>query len=243
MPGAFGFAVLALGVALGASLNAAAGFGFSLLTVPLMAFVVGPKEAVVLSAVMSVGSNGTVAWRSRSDVDRGVAGRLLGGALLGMPVGLVVLSRLAEEPLQILIGLAVLASAAVLALGVKLRRPHSPTDVGVGLMSGMFKTSVGISGPPIVILLQGRGLAKTAFRATSASVIVAVNVVSLGLFAVTGRFDRLVIAAALVSLPALPLGYWLGDRMHARVPEERFRYLVLAMVVLSAGLAMYGAIA
>ncbi|MEZ5373947.1 MAG: sulfite exporter TauE/SafE family protein [Microthrixaceae bacterium] len=126
---------------------------------------------------------------------------------------------------------------------MKLRRPHSPTDVGVGLMSGMFKTSVGISGPPIVILLQGRGLAKTAFRATSASVIVAVNVVSLGLFAVTGRFDRLVIAAALVSLPALPLGYWLGDRMHARVPEERFRYLVLAMVVLSAGLAMYGAIA
>jgi len=56
MPSAAGFVVLVLGVGLGATLNAAAGFGFSLLTVPLMALAVGPKEAVVLSAVMSVGS-------------------------------------------------------------------------------------------------------------------------------------------------------------------------------------------
>ena len=191
-----GYVALALGVVLGAMLNAAAGFGFSLLTVPLMALVIGPKEAVVLSAVMNVGSNGTVAWRSRSDVERGVGGRLLVGALLGMPVGLLVLSRRAEEPLQILIGVAVLASAAVLALGIQFHRPHAPTDVAVGFVSGMFKTSVGISAPPIVILLQGRGLAKAAFRATSASVIVAVNVVSLLMFAATGKIDRLVLVGA-----------------------------------------------
>ena len=49
MPSAAGFVVLVLGVGLGATLNAAAGFGFSLLTVPLMALAVGPKEAVVRS--------------------------------------------------------------------------------------------------------------------------------------------------------------------------------------------------
>ena len=53
MPSVVGFVALALGVVLGSTLNAAAGFGFSLLTVPLMALVIGPKEAVVLSAVMS----------------------------------------------------------------------------------------------------------------------------------------------------------------------------------------------
>lgn len=243
MPSVAGFVVLAFGVAVGASLTAAAGFGFSLLTMPLMAFVIGPKEAVVLSSIMSLGSNATVAWRSRADVERGVAGRLFLGALLGMPVGVVVLSRLAAEPLQILIGVAVLASATVLALGIKLRRPHTPADVGAGFMSGMFKTSVGISGPPIVILLQGRGLAKTAFRATSTAVVVAVNVVSMVLFAVVGEFDRVVLVAALVSLPALPLGYWLGNRVHDRLPEERFRTLVLVMVTVSAGLAIYSAVA
>ena len=72
MPSVVGFVALALGVVLGSTLNAAAGFGFSLLTVPLMALVIGPKEAVVLSAVMSVGSNGTVAWQSRGDIERGI---------------------------------------------------------------------------------------------------------------------------------------------------------------------------
>lgn len=164
MPSAAGFVVLVLGVGLGATLNAAAGFGFSLLTVPLMALAVGPKEAVVLSAVMSVGSTGAVAWKGRSSVEAPVAYRLLGGALLGMPVGIVVLSRMAPEPLQILIALAVLASAGVLTLGIRLRRPNGSLDVGVGFVSGMFKTSVGVSGPPIVILLQGRGLAKNVSR-------------------------------------------------------------------------------
>ena len=65
-----------------------------------------------------------------------------------------------------------LASAGVLTLGIRLRRPNGSLDVGVGFVSGMFKTSVGVSGPPIVILLQGRGLAKNAFRATSSTVIV-----------------------------------------------------------------------
>ena len=53
----------------------------------------------------------------------------------------------------------------------------------------------------------------------------------------------MVLAAALVSLPALPVGYWLGDRIHERVPESRLRSLVLVMVAISAGLALYGAIA
>ena len=151
MPSVVGFVALALGVVLGSTLNAAAGFGFSLLTVPLMALVIGPKEAVVLSAVMSVGSNGTVAWQSRGDIERGIGGRLLGGALLGMPVGLVALSKLDAKPLQVLIGVAVLASAGVLALGIQLHRPNSPTDGGVRFVSGMFMTSVSVSGPPVVI--------------------------------------------------------------------------------------------
>lgn len=242
MPSAVGFVLLAFGVVLGSTLNAAAGFGFSLLTVPLMAVVIGPKEAVVLSSVLSLGSNAIVAARSRDDIERGIGSRILLGSLLGLPVGAVALTRLDTQPLQVLIGVAVLLSAGVLALGVQLRRPNASVDVGAGFVSGMFKTSAGISGPPIVILLQGRGLAKAAFRATTAGVVVAVNLVSLVLFAAVGQFDRVVVAAALVSLPALPVGYWLGDRVHARLPEEWFRTLVLVLVTVSAGLAIYGAI-
>ena len=49
-PPAAELVVVALAVFAGAALNSLSGFGFALVTVPTMALVVGPKEAVVLSA-------------------------------------------------------------------------------------------------------------------------------------------------------------------------------------------------
>ncbi|MEZ5383342.1 MAG: sulfite exporter TauE/SafE family protein [Microthrixaceae bacterium] len=238
MPEASTLVVLAVAVSVGAGLNAASGFGFSLLSVPVMAAVLGPREAVVLSAVLGAFSNGAVAVRNRLEVDRPIGARLMAGSLVGMPVGVLVLSKLDERPLQILIGLAVLATAGVLASGWRLEHPHPRTDVGAGLLSGMFKTSVGFSGPPVVVLLQGRGLPKARFRATSAAVIEVVGLVSLVLFGLAGHINRAVLVGAAVTLPVMPVGYWVGNRVHDSVPEERFRYLVLSMVVTSAILAL-----
>lgn len=237
-PGAY--AVVAAAVFTGALLNALSGFGFALITVPLMALVVGPKDAVVLSAIVGLLSNATLALRSRVDIDRPVAGRLLAGSLLGMPIGVVVLTRIAEDPLKVMIAVAVLATAALLASGWRLRNPHPSTDVGAGLLSGMFNTSIGISGPPVVILLQGRGMAKAPFRATSVTVFAIAGVVALVLFGIAGRYDRSVLVAAAVALPALPLGWLVGARVHRRVPEERFRLLVLVLMVLTASLTILG---
>ncbi|MCB0953918.1 MAG: sulfite exporter TauE/SafE family protein [Microthrixaceae bacterium] len=242
---AYPAALILVGVAVfvGALLNSLSGFGFALITVPLMTIAVGPKEAVVLSALVGLVSNSAVALRNHSEIVRPVAARVLAGSLLGMPIGVLVLSRVADRALEVMIAVAVLVAAALLASGVKLSNPRPATDVGSGLLSGMFNTSIGISGPPVVMLLAGRGMPKAAFRATSVAVFCSAGVVAVTLFGLAGRYDRSVLEAAAVALPALPLGFLIGDRVHRRVPEDRFRSLVLTLMVFTAVVTIWNAFA
>ena len=49
-------------------------------------------------------------------------------------------------------------------------------------------------------------------------------------------------AVAVLALPAWPAGWWVGDRLHHRFPEERFRTLVLVMLAATAVLSLLSAV-
>jgi uncharacterized membrane protein YfcA len=241
-PSAASLVVVAVAVFAGSALNALSGFGFALVTVPIMATVVGPKGAVVLSALVGLLSNSGVALRHRADTDRPLAGRLLAGSLVGMPLGLLVLDNVAEDPLRVAIALVVLASAAALAVGWRPPEPSRSADVGAGFVSGLFNTSIGISGPPVVLLLQAHRVPKGPFRATTATLFAVAGLVALALFGLGGQYTRTVLLSAAVALPAWPLGWLVGSRVHRRVPEERFRLLVLGLMVLTSGIVLASAV-
>jgi len=239
-PGAL--AVVAAALFVGSMLNSLVGFGFALVTVPLMAIAVGPKDAVVLSAIFGLLSNGGVALRHRDQAVVPVARRIVGGALVGMPVGLVVLVLVPAAALQAAIGLVVLASVVALARGWVIPEPHPAVDVGTGVVTGLLNTSVGVSGPPVVMDLQGRQLPKGPFRTTAAAVFAVNGVVALVLFALAGRIHAPIVLGAVLALPAWPLGWAAGEALHHRFPEDRFRGLVLVLLAATAVVVLVGAL-
>ncbi len=242
MPPVGALVLVAAAVFAGAVLNALSGFGFALMSVPLMTIAVGPKDAVVVSSIVGLASNSTIMWRNRGDVDRPVVSRLLAGSLVGMPVGVVVLTRLAERPLEVMIAVAVLVAVLSLASGVRIGSTSPLIDLAAGFTSGTFNTSIGIGGPPVVVLLAGRGLDKAVFRSSAVTVFAIAGAVALVLFGLAGRYDRGVLVAALVALPALPLGLLVGDRVHHRVSEDRFRRLVLTLLAVTGSVTLFNAV-
>ncbi len=138
--------------------------------------------------------------------------------------------------------MVVLLTAAALASGFRLPSLPPSADVGAGFVSGVFNTSIGISGPPVVLLLQAKEIPKGPFRATTVTLFAVAGVVALVLFGIGGQYNRSVLIAAAVALPALPLGWFLGHSIHQRVPEERFRALVLALMVATASVTLIGAL-
>jgi uncharacterized membrane protein YfcA len=230
--------LVAFAVFLGSVLNGVVGFGFALVTVPLISIAAGPKEAVVLSALFGLLSNTGVSIRHRDEIEVPVVRRIVLGAVLGMPAGLVVILVVPEAPLKVAISTVVLVSVGLLARGWVIHDPPHRVDVLTGVISGALNTSVGISGPPVVMNLQGRRLAKGPFRASAACVFALSGVVALALFGVAGQIHPDTVLAAAVAVLAWPLGWFVGDLLHHRFDEERFRSLVLVLLVATALLTL-----
>jgi uncharacterized membrane protein YfcA len=112
-------------VALLASLGmTVTGFGYALVSVPLLALVAGPVEAVVATTMVSLAMSAWMAVRDRAELSPGVTRRFTLAAVPGMPLGLALLTHADECVLTFCIGAGLLLVLALLS--VNLRLPSSP---------------------------------------------------------------------------------------------------------------------
>jgi uncharacterized protein len=218
-------------------------FGFALLAVPPLAMVLGPKEAVIVSLLVGGVATFGLAYRLRSHVVRPVAGRLVAGAVVGMPLGLVVLVTVPADALRLTIAGAVLVSVVVLWRGAAIHGTGRRYDYAAGFTSGVLNTSVSTNGPPLVLVLQARRLDPTAFRGTLATVFVVSNVVAVVLVVVAGQVTRSLLLTALVAMPAMLAGFAVGVGLAPRLHPERFRGVVLGLLAVSAVVAAVSVLA
>lgn len=227
-------------VLLGAFAQTVSGFGYAMVTVPLFTLAVDPRTAVVVTALTDIGLTVTAAVRDRAYVRWRVAGALTGTALLGVPVGLLVLATVAEDVLSVLIAVVVLGCVALVWSGVRLRT--GPLGIGaVGVLVGVLTAATGTNGPPLVAAFQSLGYDPRTFRATLAAIFTGAGLVGLVGFAAIGRIDAGVLRLSLVALPAIPLGWWLGNLVFDRLGPLVFRRIVLVGLVGSAGVALVAA--
>ena len=238
-----GGALVAITVAvlLASLAQAVTGFGFALLAVPAMALFIDTRDAVVVSAILGTFTSAVQAWTDRSDVDAPVARRLLLASAAGMPVGLVVFVVAPESVLRAGLGVFVLGATWVLWRGVAV--PTGPRmDWVMGASSGVLNTSLSTNGPPLVFLLQARGIEPARFRATLYRVFAVMGAVTLALFVAAGQIDGDALIGSGVALPASVVGLGIGWRLRRHLPAERFRLLVLVLLAASGASALAGAL-
>lgn len=224
---------VALVVAVAGTVQLAAGFGFGLAAVPLMSVVLDPHDAVIVALSLATFTNSYQAFTGRHDADRGVAGRMLAGATVGMPVGLLVFLRADDRWLGVVIGVAVLVAVAVIAKGLDLRHAGPGLDIAGGALSGALTMSAGVNGPPLVFVLQARHFDQHRFRATITTIFAVLDVVSVVIFAATGEITRDIALAVAVALPGLGLGAVAGISLRRHLDARRFRRLVLALLTVA----------
>jgi uncharacterized membrane protein YfcA len=227
-------AVVGAAVFVAAFMQVVAGFGFALLAVPLMTLAIDPKDAVVVSTLTGVFVTTWQAVKDRAEADKVLVRRMTIGAYVGMPLGLLVYISVDDDALRLLLGLAVLVAAVLLALRVNLHHVGPRLDYGSGFISGVLATSLSTNGPPLVFVLQARQLSAVRFRATISTVFALTNVGGLVLFAASGQITRDSVVAVFVTVPALLFGQLLGFPIRKHVHGERFRWLVLVLLVAAA---------
>lgn len=210
-----------------------AGFGFGLLAVPMMQMALSPRDAVVISTIIGAFSTTTQAVLDRQYVERASVKRLTIASYIGMPFGLIVFILVSDSVLRITLGVVVILAAIVLSRGFVLKDGKHGFDWLMGFLSGVLSTSTSTNGPPLVFVLQARGLSPESFRSTINTIFSFANIGALALFVASGKLNTHDALAAFLALPALFVSLKIGYSLRPRVSSEFFRKLVLIMLVLS----------
>ncbi|MGH9016476.1 MAG: sulfite exporter TauE/SafE family protein [Acidimicrobiales bacterium] len=210
-----------------ALLQRAVGFGFALLAVPLLAFVVPTKSAVVI-----VFLNGTLtcAWltlRLRRQAEWSVVRGLAVGVVIGAPFGVVVLRFVSAEVLRLVLGVTIVTAAVWIIVqartgGAQAAASFRRTAIVTGIISGVLNTSFATNGPPLVYELRRRGLSDDRFRATISSVFLVSNIIGLPLLVAAGLVTVTDVEYAALSVLPCVLGIAAGARVGRRMATEHF---------------------
>jgi uncharacterized membrane protein YfcA len=231
----------ACAVMAGAALQSSVGFGFALVSAPLLyAAAPSAEQAVGLLTVLGLEVNllTLLAERRRPvPVWRDVA-TVVAWSLPGALAGVAVLRALDALALQLLVTAGVLV-----ALAVNLRAAHAPRarphEVPwwarplAGVASGALNTSTSTGGPPVVLLMMSRGLRPEVVRDTLTSSFVGFAAVTVTALAVTGTDEAVPDAAWLAALlPLTAAGQLAGRPLFARLAAASSYERVLTGVLL-----------
>jgi uncharacterized membrane protein YfcA len=224
---------VAIAIAFASFAQSLSGFGFALLSVPLMTLVVSPRDAVIISTIIGATSTSVQAVLDRPHLDWPLAKRLSIAAYIGMPFGLGAFLVVSETGLRLVLGLVVLIATFLLLRGFRLRDEQHHYDWILGIISGILSSSTSTNGPPLVFLMQARQMSPATFRATINTVFALSNIGALALFLGAGKVTTDNLAGVGVALPSLGIALSLGYVARKHISPERFKNLVIVLLLLS----------
>jgi uncharacterized membrane protein YfcA len=236
----------ALALFAGAALQSATGFGFALVSAPILFALLGPREAVTAGVLVAMALNVlTLAGeRRRPQVRGGDASALLAWSLPGLAIGALALRELSEQVLSGLVAVAVLAGLALRVLALRTAaaaRPRAWQLPAAGVTGGALSTATSLNGPPLVFCLLARGASPAQMRDTLAAIFLVHAVLGLPALLLTGTFAT-PDAVWLLLLAGLA-GQLLGRRAFGRLRGEHYERAVLVVLAVTALTALGASLA
>ncbi len=224
------YAVIAVAVLVGATVQSAVGLGVGLVAAPVTALLepdLMPGALLMVAVLMPC----LTLVRDHHDIDWRGLGWSLPARLPGTLVGVWVVTTLTARELGIAIGIVVLVAVAVTwrAFEVPVNRA---TLSAAGFASGITGTATSIGGPPIAIVYQHRPARE--IRTTMAVYFLVGAALSLVALLVTGDLTADQGLASLELLPFLALGTLLGAVARRSMPAHVVRPAVLLVSSASA---------
>ncbi|HET7776134.1 MAG TPA: TSUP family transporter [Azospira sp.] len=223
-PGALTVAALALVAAY--TIFTLVGFGSAMVAAGPLAAVMPVARVIPLLALLDCAGATGRGWRQRHRIDRGQLLRLLPTMALGQALGILLLGRLPAELLAAALGLFILSYGAwglvQPAPALLLLRWGGLC----GLVGGVFGGLFGSGGFLYAAYLSRQPLERDTFRATQAVLMAASTGLRVLLCALAGLIDPALLLLALLAVPPLLLGSWLGHHLDLRLSKERFMRLL-----------------
>ena len=217
--------------------RSAFGFGDALIAMPLLALFMPVETAAPIVTLVSITVAALVLVQDRGEVHVRSAARLVLPGMLGIPLGLLLLTRGPEDLVKGLLACVIIAFSTH-AL-ISRRRPVLNDDRHAwmfGLGAGVLGGAYAMSGPPLVMYGAMRRWSPRHFRATLQGYFLPASAVVMGGYWLADLWTADVTRLYLLALPGVAVAVVAGRLINRRMDGGRF------LVFVHLGLALIGAV-
>lgn len=215
-------------------LQTSTGFGFSIIGTPFLLLLFPAHTAIQVNIILSICLSASMIVKIRKEIDATLLIRLIKGSIGGLIVGIFVYLYADIRLLKVTVGVLILCLTILLVLSWTIQRT-SKKDYLIGGLSGLFTTSIGVPGPPLLLYFSGAKIEKTTLRSTTLAYYLVVYFASLAMQMTFGGTTKQTWLSALVALPALFLGIIVGQWLFKWISQRTFQIITYMILLFTGG--------
>lgn len=233
-------ALLVVGAMAAGFVQGLSGFAFGMVAMSIWVWGIDPKLAVVMSVAGGLSGQVFAAMRLRRGLQWPLLWSFLAGALVGVPLGVVLLPLV--DPVLFKFGLGVTLMVCCSALLFAQRFPRITRggrigDALVGVAGGVMGGLGGFTGVVPSLWCTVRGWDKETARTVLQNFNLAALSVTFATYLGSGMVTREMWPLFAVVIPAILIPSTLGTRVYVGLSEASFKRVVLSLLTVS-GLVM-----
>lgn len=211
------------------------GFGESLIAVPLLALYIPLEIAVPISVLVSILIAGVVVVQDWQKIHIVSASWLVLFSLLGIPLGLVLLTSANEQLVKAFLAIVIIAFSIYSLFGrsIVLKSENWYWLFICGFLAGIFGGAYGLNGPPLVMYGSMRRWSAQHFRATLQGYFLPASLIGMIGYWVKGLWVPVVTHHFLWSIPAIIPAIFLGRIINKKMKGDSFfKYIYLGLIAI-----------
>ena len=209
------------------------GFGFALVSMPLLVGYLGLQVSAPLVALLAAVSEVFILIRYREALNLRVVSQLIITAVIAIPIGVLALRHLDAAIVTTALGVLLVGYALYALLSPKLPQLASGGwAYGFGFVAGLLSGAYNTPAPPVIIFGNCRGWPPNEFKGNLQGFFLVNSLVVVAVHMISGNYTSDVWPKILLALPGLAVGLIAGLLLSKRINAEPFRKIVLVLLII-----------
>ena len=239
-PGEVEGVVFAVVIVFACFVQAVAGFGLPMIAMPVLVALLGIRTAVPLMAIIILELQLLMIVRYRMALNVRTVWRISAAAVLGIPIGVLFLSRIPEGIMVTLLGL-LLVFYALYAI-FKFPLPALKNRAWAyffGFLGGMGGGAYNMAAPPMIIYADTQRWEPQLFKGNLQGYFLIIGIVAILTHTLSGNVNGDILRMSAIAIPLVLIGAVAGFSLDRFINAAVFRKIVLVLLfILGINLAL-----
>lgn len=225
--------ILAIAIFCGFFVQTLVGFAGSLIALPILLLGLQLPDAIAYISIFYLFSSTFMVFMEWKNIDRKTIFGLTLASIIGVVLGIVVLTYTKPIVLQKGLGVFILLYVAYVLFGKVEFLLGRKTNLFFGVLGGFFAGVFSTGGPLYAISVKNQVQEARTFRATMIGVLALVTLIRVPALSISGILNLQHVKMSLIILPVFFLAQFLGVKLFPKINENQFKNILLILLCLS----------